>query len=117
MTLGSSSSMRKYMHLLALGRLEVLIGAKALTTHSRLLYTVEMVLGGGAIPSHMVRIALSPVLNTAFIQCYEILILFLDGTDIAQQNMHGGNAWSEKISASDNSGDYYMHQSGWNEAY
>ena len=77
---------------------------------------VEMLLGDGAIPSQMVCFALSPVLNTSFIQCSEIFILFLDGTDIAHQIMHGGNPWTGNITASDNSGDYFTQPSGWNEA-
>ena len=79
---------------------------------------VEVLLGGRAILSHIVRIAQSQVLNTSFIQCYEIFILFLDGTDITQQNMAGGYAWSGDFSSEVNSADYIgQQQSFYNDSY
>ena len=114
---GISSSSSRRRRLSALGRLQVLHGAKTQTTRSKLLYMVEVLLGGRAILSHIVRIAQSQVLNTSFIQCYEIFILFLDGTNITQQNMPGGYAWSGDFSSEANNTDYIGQQSFYNEPF
>lgn len=87
------------------------------TTRRRLLYRVEVLLGGRPIQSHMVRLALPPVLNITFIQCYEIFILFLHDTDYTQQTMSADTPWSAHLSAEANIEDYMTQPSVWSSMF